>query len=91
MTQYDDNNTGVLFPNDRKTSDKAPDFTGSITVDGKKQQLAAWKRESKAGKKFLSIKVSEFQKKDEPKAYADRRNPDLRNGSAPDLDDEIPF
>ena len=85
MTQYDDNNSGVLFVNDRKSSDKAPDYTGNITVNGKKLQLAGWKRQGKnGGKPFLSIKVSEFQKKD--------AGPNKNDGPANfDDSDSIPF
>ena len=49
---------GVLFPNDRKTADKQPDFKGSLEVDGKKFDLAAWKG-AKGDKKYLSLKASE--------------------------------
>lgn len=61
---YDDRNTGVLFKNDKKGNDKAPDYTGSFTNENnEKMDLAAWIRDGKKGK-FLSVKVSEkFQPK----------------------------
>ena len=33
--QYDNNNSGALFTNDRKQSETHPDLTGSAEVDGK--------------------------------------------------------
>lgn len=55
----DRDNTGVLFKNNKKTSDKHPDFTGNITVNGKKLRLSAWTKDGKAGK-FISLSVSDF-------------------------------
>jgi len=60
-------NSGVLFVNDRKEKENQPDYTGNITMDGKKMRLAGWKKTAKAdpSKQFLSISVSEFLKKEE--------------------------
>ena len=60
-------NSGVLFVNDRKEKENQPDYTGNITIDGKKMRLAGWKKTAKAdpSKQFLSISVSEFLKKEE--------------------------
>lgn len=64
--EYDNTNSGTLFRNDKATHPKAPEYTGKIDVEGKEYQLAAWVRESKNGKKFFSIKVSEPYKKPNP-------------------------
>jgi hypothetical protein len=49
-------NSGVLFKNDRKQSERAPDYTGAINVDGTEYQLSAWiKHGPKA--KFMSLAV----------------------------------
>lgn len=34
MAEYDNSNTGVLFKNDRKESEKDADYTGSLNVGG---------------------------------------------------------
>lgn len=73
---YDDTNRGVLFKNDKKGNEKAPDYTGKLNVDGKEMRLAAWLREGAKGK-FMSISVSEFQKKEQKKIE--------------DLDDDVPW
>ena len=53
--------TGVLFPN-TKTSEKAPDLRGGVKIGGEEYEVAAWKRVSKAGTKYLSLAL---QKKGE--------------------------
>lgn len=82
MSEYQrENGQGALFKNDRKENDKQPDYTGSIMVNGKDMRLAAWVNESKSGKKYFAIKMSEFQeKKEDGKKWDDR-----------ELNDEIPF
>ena len=45
--------TFALFPNNRKRSDKAPDYQGSVKIDGVEYELAGWKKEGKNGK-FVS-------------------------------------
>ena len=66
-------NTGVLFPNQEKKTDKYPDMRGSVDLDKTfliemmdkskgatvKISLGAWKKESKEGMKFLSLAASE--------------------------------
>ena len=76
--QYDNNMTGALFTNDRKTNPKQPDYTGRIEVDNVEYWLAGWKKKSKAGKVFLSLAVTE---KEEEKKSSDSDN----------FDDDIPF
>ena len=63
--EYDNNNKGVLFRNETATPEnKQPYFSGTCEVNNKKMQLAAWMQESKAGKKFLSLKFQEPQAKE---------------------------
>lgn len=77
MSDY--TNSGVLFRNDRKEHDKQPDYIGKINVGGREMRLAGWLKDGK----YMSLKVSEFQRGDD-------RNPTppVRHGS---LDDEIAF
>lgn len=68
-------NSGTLFKNSNKTSDKHPDYTGTINVNGKEFRLAAWENESKDKKtKFLKISVSD------PDNFAKNKN---QNSSQP--------
>tara|TARA_Y100000034_G_C6579826_1_gene251522 strand:+ start:141 stop:392 length:252 start_codon:yes stop_codon:yes gene_type:complete len=83
MTDYNNNNTGVLFRQAEKESDKHPDFTGNCEVNNKKMQLAGWINTSKDGsKKYVSLKFSEFK----PKKDASNTNATPK----PEFDD-IPF
>lgn len=49
--------SGLLFPERNKKSEKAPDYTGKLTMGGTEYRLAGWKREGTKGT-FLSLKVS---------------------------------
>jgi uncharacterized protein (DUF736 family) len=55
--EYDNNNRGSLFKNDRKDDAKFPDYKGSINVDGIDYWLSAWIKVSKDGNKFMSLSV----------------------------------
>lgn len=81
---------GALFKNDKKATDKQPDFRGSLNLDnqqdGPKLSLAAWiKRGEKAGD-YLSIAISEFQSKDDapaPKSQSHSSGFDMDDAPAP--------
>lgn len=72
-------NTGTLFKND-KGSEKAPGYKGTINVEGKEYEIAAWVKESKTGSKFFSLKIQEPYKAD--KQVEEKPT---------DFDDSIPF
>jgi uncharacterized protein (DUF736 family) len=83
MPEYDNNLTGALFPNDRKgDNDRAPDFTGSAEVEGVEYRMAGWKRVSRAGKAFISIK---FEDKAEFDARQRERLEDAEGADALEL------
>ena len=50
-------NSGVLFKNDKKDTEKHPDYKGNIMVDGQEYWLSAWIKEGKMGK-FMGLAVS---------------------------------
>lgn len=82
MSEYDNTNTGALFKNDDKASEKHPDYKGSINVNGEEFWLASWLKVSKAGKKYMSLSV---EPKDAKKA------PSKPAKALPEMDDDIPF
>lgn len=60
MPQYDNTNRWTLNKNDRKETDKHPDYTGSLNVDGREFWLSAWLKDGSRGKFFSgSIKPKE--------------------------------
>lgn len=81
---YDNTNTGALFPNDKRESDKHPQMKGSINVEGVEYWVSGWTNVSKAGAKYQSLKLT---RKDQQQAPQPQAQP------APnvDFDDDMPF
>jgi hypothetical protein len=52
--KYD--NSGLLYRNDSKETDKHPDYKGNLTIGGTEYWLSAWIKDGKRGK-FLSLSV----------------------------------
>ena len=83
MSNYDNTNQGALFKNE-KTNDRAPDYKGSINVEGEEFWISGWiktagSRAKNPGQKFMSLAVT----------------PKEQSGSSSkprdDYDDDIPF
>lgn len=106
--QYDNTDQGVLFRN--KDKDDAhprwPDYQGSINVGGVEYWLSAWLKESREGKKFLSLQVKPKEERQQappprqpalPPSAPVRRpatQPDKTSANPNDdpwADEEIPF
>lgn len=101
MAEYSNENTGVLFQNDKDGNEKRPDYRGKLNVEGVDFEIAGWKRLSKAGKPFLSLKISEprqtsgsgydsFKQQGEKLKQKDVIVEDYNEGEPVNLDD-IPF
>lgn len=86
MTEYDNTNRGGLFRNDRKDSDRHPDYQGSINVNGVDYWLSAWLKTKRDGAKFMSLSVKP-KTGDAHDPARDKRSEPPRNA----IDDEIPF
>jgi uncharacterized protein (DUF736 family) len=77
-------NSGSLFRNERKETEKQPDYTGSGMYGGEEIRISAWLKTSQSGKKFLSLSIQPKQ--------ADHQNERPRaSPSAVEDDSEIPF
>ena len=68
--------TGVLFPVENKQSDKHPNLTGNVLIKGEKYYISARTNTAKSGKKYISLKINEDQKK---------------QANTPTENDDIPF
>jgi uncharacterized protein (DUF736 family) len=79
--EYKEEDTFVLFKNDKK-ADNHPDYTGKLTwSDGTKKDIAVWIKTAKSGKKFMSGVINE--------PYVPNSAP---SNAGSDLDNsEIPF
>jgi uncharacterized protein (DUF736 family) len=49
------NNSGSLFKNDKKETEKHPDYKGSAKVNGDEYWVSAWLNKSKEGTQYLSF------------------------------------
>ena len=63
--------TGVLFIVEEPASPKHPNLTGNVLIKGEKYYISAWSNTAKSGKKYISLKLNEDQKKQEPKTDSD--------------------
>lgn len=52
-------NSGVLWKNSYKQTDRQPDYKGDAIVDGKRKSLSAWIKTKADGEKFFSIQIEE--------------------------------
>lgn len=78
--------SGVLFKNDKRTTDKHPLYRGSCLIAGVEFKIAAWVNEGTNGK-YMSLK---FEPKDQPET---RQQPNAGKSQPTEQDDdgEIPF
>lgn len=84
--QYDDEKRGVLFRNEKKDSEKHPDYRGFMQIEGVEYRLAAWVRESAKGTKYMSLSATP------PEDHAPQAElkPQRQPVTVPD-DDGLPF
>lgn len=78
---------GVLFPNDKKGNDKAPDFSGPLDLHPD-HRVAAWKG-VKDGRKYMSLKASRKDHGGQEGGSGQSGDQQSQGGSG--WDDEIPF
>ncbi len=98
---FDNRNTGVLFKNENKANDRQPDYNGRLDIEGTEIKLAAWVRTAKStGKKFLSLRVDDWDKRKPAANDNGQRTRPQREPQRPapqsasrqdDFDDDIPF
>ena len=90
MTQYDNSNRGAIWKNEKKDSDKHPDFTGQLNVGGHDYWVSAWKRKPGAPDSAPALSFSVKLKDGKPANYS-KADTTKRMSAAEEMDDEIPF
>jgi hypothetical protein len=83
---YDNNNRGSIWKNDKKETEKHPDFTGSLNVNGQEFWVSAWKRRPDQSDKAPALSFS-IKAKDET-VNTQRQDPKT---NYQDDSDTIPF
>ena len=64
--EYDNTNKGALFKNKKRETNKHPEYTGTLNVDGKEFWLSAWVKEAKtSGEKYFSMSIKAKEPKGE--------------------------
>ena len=48
---------GSMWPPKKRTSDKAPNLSGTCRINGQLYRIAAWQKTSNDGTNWLSLKV----------------------------------
>lgn len=56
--EYDNTNRGSIWKNEKKDTDKHPDFTGALNVEGVDYWVSAWKRKPDASDKAPALSFS---------------------------------
>lgn len=85
MADYDNKLSGALFKNDKGDNPKRPDYKGSYTDgEGREFWVSSWVKESKDGKKFMSLSMQ--PKDDKPQAHTPKQE-----YAAQDEGETLPF
>jgi hypothetical protein len=87
-------NSGSLFKNDKRKTDKHANMAGSIMVNGVDYWINGWTKETKNGDKYISLSVTPKEAKKETQGqsvYDDHRKTEPVSTRNVDLDDDIPF
>ena len=68
---YDNSNSGIISKNDRKQTDKHPDYTGTINVNGVPHYLSGWIKQRNDGTgSFLSLQIKPKEERQAPAKQA---------------------
>jgi len=91
MSKYDKTNTFVLFPVDDLKTDKHPNLSGTLNIDGVEYFIDGWSNVSQAGRKYISGKVKRKEKQAGPYEPRASRKPESQQNYEPLSDEDIPF
>ena len=66
MAYENKDNTGSMFPNDRKESANHPDAKGSAMIDGVEYWVSGWNKKTQDGKNWRSLAFTRKDARAEP-------------------------
>lgn len=89
MADFDNTNRGTLFKNDKGDNPNRPDYTGKCNIAGTEYRMAAWIRDSRTGKKFMSINFSDLG--EQKPEHSEVLVSDGQVQTIEDVSDQIPF
>lgn len=67
---------GRLLTNDKKRSDKSPDFRGDLLYNGELIKMSAWKKQTPYGE-LISLSVDNWKPENNPDYSKNRDDPDV--------------
>ena len=86
--KFDETNRGAIWKNEKKETDKHPDFTGSINVDGHDYWLNGWRRPEGAAPNAPSMKFTVRRKDGKPQQ---QELPRTQQQKRAEMQDDIPY
>lgn len=75
---------GAIFRNKDKKTEKSPDYTGSITLNGQEIKLSCWLATSQNGMKYFQVRASSGFMNKAP-------DEKLKNAADDFLNDDVPW
>ncbi len=84
--------TGTLFYNNKGDNERRPDMKGTLVLsNGLEVEISAWKKTSRNGKEFLSLKLGNYTQPRQSAHEQDKANGHQPQSSLDGLKDDIPF
>lgn len=89
MSNYDNDNRGAVWRNEKKSTDKHPDFTGKATIAGVDYYVSAWRRGPDDNPKSPALRFSVTAVEEVAKKTIQQAKQSVQHGD--DFDDDLPF
>lgn len=74
---------GAIFRNKDKKTEKSPDYTGSITLNGQEIKLSCWLATSQNGMKYFQVRVNTNTQGEKREQKHDNPHDDFINDDVP--------
>ena len=88
-------NTGSMFPNDRKESANHPDAKGSAMINGVEYWISGWNKKTQEGKQWRSLSFTPKNPEEKPFKRPSHDAAKARQlapkGGFEDMDSDVPF